>query len=152
MSWFWIVLVVGLVAGCKPASEVVVRGDTSGAAVSPIDVSRTAAADVGQKRILPKGRSLVKLRSLQNDVQVFMPEFGNCIVQLQKQAAVTGPRLTVEMRVDAAGKVTSAIIAEASQSIPEFETCILEKARALVLPEGTPDRVLRLPFDFSAVK
>jgi hypothetical protein len=111
-------------------------------------VSKVAPADVGRKRILPKGRSLVKLRSLKKDVQVIMPEFGICIADLQKVGIARIPKLTLELHVDAAGKVTSAIIVETSQSIPEFEKCILNKARSLSLPEGEPDRVLRLPFAF----
>jgi hypothetical protein len=118
-------------------------------AARPQDVvSKVAPADAGRKRILPKGGSLVKLRSIQRDVQLIMPEFGNCIADLQKGGFARIPKLTLEMHVDAAGKVTSAIIVETSQSIPEFEKCILDKAQLLSLPAGEPDRVLRLPFVF----
>ncbi len=120
--------------------------------VTPVEavdvVAKVAPADAGRKRILPKGRSLVKLRSHQKDVQAIMPEFGNCIADLQKVGIARVPKLTLEMHVDAAGEVTSAIIVETSQSIPEFETCILSKAKSLTLPKGEPDRILRLPFVF----
>lgn len=149
----WVAVLVGVVACCKPAVDGNGQGEVSAPPVAaPADVGKVSEPAEERKRILPKGRSLVKLRSTRKDVQLVMPEFGNCIVQLQKDGAVSGPRLTLEMHVDAAGKVTRAMVAEASQSIPEFEACIIEKAQALVLPEGAPDRVLRLPFDFGMAR
>jgi hypothetical protein len=117
-------------------------------AVSGQDSGRSA----GTPPALPRRPSLVGTTALHRALKQGMGRFKGCFEKQLESTPDFAAKVTLELVITADGKVAGATIVEAEQSLPEFNACIVDKAKVIRFPKGKEERTLRVPLNFVGEK